>query len=187
VPVGIAALVIGRRVLPATPGQGRARLDVVGLLLLCPGLSLAVLALSLAGERGSLLAPDVVLPSLLATRLVDRTEPRRVVGIGVLLALAGIVGRVVVLDERTPYLLLAALGAAGLGVGATLMPVMTAATRSLSGDDLRSGTTLLNALSGLLTLLSLGAALRLPPSGRGPSSTGAAEQVPAAAPRSAAR
>lgn len=231
VPLGAAALIAGRRILPSANPRTPTRLDVIGLLLLSPGLALAVFGLSNAGEHASLTAPTVLLPCALglamvgaflrrawraphpllhvrvltrpamaagigtlglfaaayfgsavigplyvqvirgdgatvageiglpqalatgltlqiATRLVDRLQPRVIIGTGISLAVLGTTLRVLVLGPHTPYVLFGGLGAlSGVGVGATLMPTMTAATRSLSGPDLRSGTTLLNIVS----------------------------------------
>ncbi|MBM0233261.1 DHA2 family efflux MFS transporter permease subunit [Micromonospora sp. STR1_7] len=231
-PVGLLAVFLGRSVLPvAEPGGPAVRLDVVGLLLLCPGLALAVFGLSVTGERGGVVTTAVLLPLVLgvalvtafawragrvrqpllrlavlrapgmaggaatvalfaagyfgsfliipayvqavrgdsatlagvigipqalttglmlqvATRLVDRGSARRVVGLGIATAVLGTVARVLVLDADTSYPLLATLGAViGLGMGATLMPTMTAASRSLPPEDLPSGSTLLTTVS----------------------------------------
>jgi len=231
-PVGATALLLGRRLLP--PPEARrepAPLDVTGLLLLCPGLTLAVLALSVTGESGGVVSGPVLVPLALgavlvaafvrragrvrhpllrlsvlrapgmaggagtvalfaagyfgafltipayvqivrgdsatlagvigipqalttglmlqvATRLVDRVSARRLVGLGIATATAGTVARALVLDADTSYALIAVLGAViGLGMGATLMPTMTAASRSLPPAHLPSGTTLLTTVS----------------------------------------
>lgn len=85
-----------------------------------------------------------------ATRLVDRIEPRRVIMFGTATALTGAAALVVVLGLNSHY---AVIGAAsvlvGIGSGATLMPTMVAASRDLSGSDLPSATTLLNLCSQL--------------------------------------
>jgi MFS family permease len=111
VPVGLAAIAAGRRLLPggtgvgllpatpagvgpgepATAGAGpgkpatagaaprppdptgagtRLPLDVPGLLLLCPGVTLAVLGLTLAGETGNPLTPAALGPVLLGAAMV---------------------------------------------------------------------------------------------------------------------
>jgi EmrB/QacA subfamily drug resistance transporter len=231
VPLGLVVLGVGRRMLPSAERRAAGKLDVVGLLLLCPGLGLTALGLSLAGEDGELVSPAAAItivagvgmvglfvvharhaahpllrlgvlrrPAMaagtitlglfaaayfgsavigpayvqlvrgdsatlsgalglpqavatglmlqVATRLVDRIQPRTVVGLGVGLAVLGTGARVAVLDATTPYWLLALLGGVtGLGVGATLMPTMTGATRPLLGDDVPAGTTLLTIVS----------------------------------------
>ncbi|MFG2055615.1 DHA2 family efflux MFS transporter permease subunit [Micromonospora sp. NPDC048930] len=69
-PVGMAAVLLGRWLLPATDARPGARLDLPGLLLLCPGLTLAVFGLSVTGERGGLLSAPVLVPLLAGGVLV---------------------------------------------------------------------------------------------------------------------
>lgn len=68
VPVGLVALALARRTLPADPpapaAAGHPRLDVLGLALLAPGFAGLVLALSQTAERGSALAWQGWLPLL---------------------------------------------------------------------------------------------------------------------------
>jgi EmrB/QacA subfamily drug resistance transporter len=52
VPIGIAALFLAVRFLPTTHGDRSHRLDVIGFLLLAPGLSLLVYGLSQVGSDG---------------------------------------------------------------------------------------------------------------------------------------
>lgn len=59
-PVGLVALWLGRRNLPALAGDGSARLDRTGLLLLAPAMALLVLGTSLA--EGSLLEARALVP-----------------------------------------------------------------------------------------------------------------------------
>jgi len=53
-PVGVVALALAARILPAAERKTRSRLDVVGLLLLSPGLALLVYGLSELGREGGL-------------------------------------------------------------------------------------------------------------------------------------
>ncbi|TDC97676.1 DHA2 family efflux MFS transporter permease subunit [Nonomuraea deserti] len=64
VPVGLVALLLAVRVVPADepPGASPARLDVVGLALLGPGFAAVVLALSQTAEQGSFAAWQALLP-----------------------------------------------------------------------------------------------------------------------------
>ncbi|WP_433136806.1 DHA2 family efflux MFS transporter permease subunit [Actinomadura nitritigenes] len=64
VPVGLAALVLAVRVLPADPAADgpRPRLDVLGLTLLTPGFAAVVLALSQAAEQSAFTAWQALLP-----------------------------------------------------------------------------------------------------------------------------
>jgi EmrB/QacA subfamily drug resistance transporter len=242
VPIGVVALALGPRLLPrSAPGAGLRNFDVAGLILLCPGITLAVFGLSRIGETGGIVAPRAYLPLALgvamvmifirralshpapvlrvsvlrvpamavgtvtlglmalayfgsavvmpayvqivrgdsatltglvgipqalatglmlqvATRLTDRRQPRTIIGLGITVALIGTVARAAVLTATTSYWLIAALGAlVGLGVGATLAPIMTAATRPLGAADLTTGTTVLNLTSQ--TALATGTAL----------------------------
>jgi EmrB/QacA subfamily drug resistance transporter len=52
VPIGIVALVLAFRFLPTTPGDRSHRFDVIGFLLLVPGLSMLVYGLSQVGSDG---------------------------------------------------------------------------------------------------------------------------------------
>ncbi|MFA1550086.1 DHA2 family efflux MFS transporter permease subunit [Actinomadura chokoriensis] len=64
VPVGLAALVLAVRVLPAEPAADgpRVRLDVLGLALLAPGFAAVVLALSQSAEQSAFTAWQALLP-----------------------------------------------------------------------------------------------------------------------------
>jgi EmrB/QacA subfamily drug resistance transporter len=94
----------------------------------------------------------------IASRLVDRISPARVVGMGIATATAGFAAFAVQLGQDTPYWrLILSLVVAGVGVGGTLMPVITTATRHLRHDDVPSGTTVLNIASQTAT--SVGAAV----------------------------
>ncbi|WP_264372749.1 DHA2 family efflux MFS transporter permease subunit [Streptomyces mimosae] len=68
VPVGLIALVLARRTLPADPptadAGGGVRLDVLGLALLAPGFAGLVLALSQTAEQGTALTWHAWLPLL---------------------------------------------------------------------------------------------------------------------------
>lgn len=101
-----------------------------------------------ATTSGLLLVPQALATGIsmqLASRLVDRLPAHRVIGTGTGLALAGYGGFAVSLGPATPYPeLVGWLVLAGVGVGATLMPTMSTATRILDHHDVPSGTTLLN-------------------------------------------
>ncbi|RAJ67200.1 EmrB/QacA subfamily drug resistance transporter [Streptomyces sp. Amel2xB2] len=84
-PVGIVALVLALRVIPADPAGARtsgARLDVVGVLLMAPGFAATVLALTQAGEHAEFAAPAVLVPlaaglALLTAYVVHALRARR--------------------------------------------------------------------------------------------------------------
>jgi EmrB/QacA subfamily drug resistance transporter len=72
VPIGVLAVLAGRRLLPDTAGT-RIRLDVPGLLLLCPGVTLAVFGLTAAGERrGAAAIPPILLGVAMVAAFVLR-------------------------------------------------------------------------------------------------------------------
>ena len=63
VPVCLLAIVLAWRGVPADGPRGRLRLDVVGLLLLSPGLAALFYGLSQVGEQGGFGHPAVLLPA----------------------------------------------------------------------------------------------------------------------------
>jgi hypothetical protein len=94
----------------------------------------------------------------IASRLIDRIQPRTVIGTGIAVAVAGTAARVAVLNPHMSYTVIMILGAVtGMGIGATLSPLMTAASRSLSGDDLVAGSSLLSL--GSQSAVAIGTAL----------------------------
>ncbi|MFJ6811023.1 DHA2 family efflux MFS transporter permease subunit [Streptomyces anulatus] len=87
-PIGIVAVLLALRVIPAGPSlsHGSApRLDIVGALLLAPGLAAVLLALTAAGEHARFAVPSVLIPLALGVALLvgyvihalraRRTEP----------------------------------------------------------------------------------------------------------------
>jgi EmrB/QacA subfamily drug resistance transporter len=116
--------------------------------------ALSILPVFVQGVRGdpAVLAGAITIPQALAvgltlqvaTRLVDRVPPRRIVLTGVGLALAGSAALLITVASNGPYLPIAAAAALlGVGSGATLMPTMTVAVRDLEDTDTPRGTTLL--------------------------------------------
>ncbi|MGO1948778.1 MAG: DHA2 family efflux MFS transporter permease subunit [Mycobacteriaceae bacterium] len=85
-----------------------------------------------------------------ATRLVDRIDPRRVIMTGTATALCGALGLGLALSLNAPYPFIGVVSMlVGIGSGATLMPTTVAATRTLDGGELPRATTLLNLFSQL--------------------------------------
>uniref|UniRef100_UPI003F82CDB4 DHA2 family efflux MFS transporter permease subunit n=1 Tax=Actinosynnema sp. TaxID=1872144 RepID=UPI003F82CDB4 len=70
VPVGLVALVLSLRVLPATAPEGGRSLDVLGAVLLPPGVAALVLGLSQVSESGGALGAPVLLPCAAGLLLV---------------------------------------------------------------------------------------------------------------------
>lgn len=101
-----------------------------------------------AAASGALGIPQAIATGValqVASRLVDRVSPGRVVGVGIALATIGYASFAAAVGAETPYwVLILALTVGGLGVGGTMMPTMTTATRHLDSADLPAGTTLLN-------------------------------------------
>lgn len=80
----------------------------------------------------------------IATRLVDRVEPRMVVWFGISATVVAMSLMTTILDDDTSYVVVAGIGVVmGIGIGSTLMPVMTAALRGVSTEHMPSGTTIL--------------------------------------------
>ncbi|MEU4428044.1 MFS transporter [Actinoplanes sp. NPDC024001] len=133
--------------------------------------SMAVLPLYVQGVRGDSagLVGVLTLPSAIAvgvvaqvaTRLVDRIPPRRIMLTGTTLALLGAAGLAVttVTEAGYPWIITAAV-LLSAGSGATIMPTMTVALRDLTNDETPRGTTLL-ALSQQLAAALGGAAVAL--------------------------
>jgi Na+/melibiose symporter-like transporter len=98
----------------------------------------------LAGLVGLPQALAVGLTLQVATRLIDRVEPRRIVLTGTGLGLLGVLALLVATSADAPYPVIATAAAVvGVGSGATLMPTMTAAVRDLEDADTARGTTLM--------------------------------------------
>ncbi|MCK9901750.1 DHA2 family efflux MFS transporter permease subunit [Frankia sp. Cpl3] len=130
--------------------------------------SMLVLPLYLQAARG--LSPAATgmlgIPQALATgislqvasRLVDRVPPARIVGFGIALATCGLFTVLLLLDADTPYWqLVVALSVMGIGAGSTIMPTITTALRHLDDRDAPSGSTLLTITNQVS--VSIGTAL----------------------------
>ncbi|WP_110180905.1 DHA2 family efflux MFS transporter permease subunit [Nocardioides solisilvae] len=96
---------------------------------------------------GLLLAPQgigAMLTMPVAGFLVDRIGPGKIVLVGISVITVGM-GLFTQIDAETSYAyLLSALFVMGLGMGATMMPIMTAALGTLRDHDIARGSTLLN-------------------------------------------
>lgn len=105
-----------------------------------------------AGVLGVPTGIAVGLTLQVATRLVDRLPPQRIVVAGTSVAVLGASALALATAVDALYPVLAGCGVVlGVGSGATLMPVMTNALRDLEGPDTPRGTTLLALLSQLGT------------------------------------
>ncbi|SNQ45880.1 conserved membrane hypothetical protein [Frankia canadensis] len=93
-----------------------------------------------------------------ASRLVDRVPPGRVVGFGIVVAAGGMLTTLLLLDAHTPYWqLLTSMAVTGVGTGSTIMPTITTALRHLPDEDTPSGSTLLTIANQVA--VSVGTAL----------------------------
>jgi len=94
----------------------------------------------------------------IASRLTDRIDPRRVVWFGIGATVVAMVLMTTTLDEGTSYPALVGIGVImGMGIGATLMPLMAASLRGIQGPAISSGTTILT--TGNQFAAAVGAAL----------------------------
>ncbi|RIV40196.1 DHA2 family efflux MFS transporter permease subunit [Micromonospora radicis] len=98
---------------------------------------------------GLLIAPQgigAMLTMPIAGMLADKVPVGRTVPFALLLIIAGFATFTQV-DANTPYLVLCgALFVMGLGMGGTMMPIMTSALRTLTGHEVARGSTLVNIL-----------------------------------------
>lgn len=111
-------------------------------------------------DAGLLLAPQgigAMLTMPIAGMLVDRIGPGRIVMTGIAVITVGL-GMFSTLDAQTSYgFLLAALFVMGLGMGGTMMPIMTAALQTLKDHEIARGSTLMNVAQQ--TAASIGTAI----------------------------
>jgi EmrB/QacA subfamily drug resistance transporter len=98
-------------------------------------------------SSGWLVAPQgfgAMLTMPIAGFLADKIGPGKVVLTGLVLDTIGM-GMLIATDDQTSYgYLIASFAVMGLGMGATMMPVFTAALASLKQHDVARGSTLLN-------------------------------------------
>jgi EmrB/QacA subfamily drug resistance transporter len=98
-------------------------------------------------SAGALLAPQGVgamITMPIAGTIVDRKGPGKVVLVGITLVTIGM-ALFTQLDDETSYAyILSALFVMGLGMGCTMMPIMTAALATLTAHTTARGSTLLN-------------------------------------------
>jgi EmrB/QacA subfamily drug resistance transporter len=96
---------------------------------------------------GWLVAPQgfgAMLTMPIAGFMADKIGPGKVVLVGLVGDTIGM-GMLAVIDDQTPYAyIISAFVVMGLGMGATMMPVFTAALASLKAHDVARGSTLMN-------------------------------------------
>ena len=130
-----------------------------GAMLLIPSYFLQV-----RGETtlsaGILMAPQgigAMLTMPAAGKLTDKIGPGRVVLSGLVLIVLGMAALTQVGADTSYWLLLPALFVMGMGMGATMMPNMTAALQTLSDHMIARGSTLMNIVQQIAS--SVGAAV----------------------------
>ncbi len=98
-------------------------------------------------QAGLLVAPQgigAMLTMPIAGSLADRVPIGRIVPVGLVLILTGMLG-LTQIHADTPYaFLMGSLFVMGLGMGSTMMPLFTSALRSLGHHEVARGSTLLN-------------------------------------------
>jgi EmrB/QacA subfamily drug resistance transporter len=117
-----------------------------GAMLLLPTYFLLVRGES-ALQAGLLLAPQgigAMLTMPVAGRLVDRIGARKIVLPGMVLILAGLAVFTRVGADTPYWQLLAALFVTGMGMGATMMPIMSAALQTLTQKTVARASTAVN-------------------------------------------
>jgi MFS family permease len=80
----------------------------------------------------------------IAGALTDKIPIGRIVPVGLVIILIGMFGLTQVTSDTSYGLLIAELVVMGLGMGATMMPLFTAALRTLTPHQVARGSTLLN-------------------------------------------
>jgi EmrB/QacA subfamily drug resistance transporter len=269
VPIGIAAFLLGLRILPTDRPQPTHRLDLIGLLLLSPGLAALIYGLAQVPKAGGFKGTEVLLPTIAGAALIiafivragrtdhplidlklfknrtftissvamvlfavaffgamllfplyfqtvrsetalsaglllapqgigamltmpiagiiaDRFGPARIVQAGIVVIVAGMAVFTQVGADTSYWLLGGALFVMGMGMGMTMMPMMSAALRTITKADVPGASTSLNIIQQIggsigtaimAVILSSELAERLPTGGdRG--GLGAAQSVP---------
>ncbi|MBM9462396.1 DHA2 family efflux MFS transporter permease subunit [Aeromicrobium sp. YIM 150415] len=226
-PIGLIAMVYAWRVLDADRPEPSESFDVVGMLMMSPGLALFLFGISSIPEEGTIAAPRVWITMLVGAALVigfvfysfkpqhplldlrlfrnrnltvsiitmflfgaaffgglllvptyfqqvrgesvlmagllvapqgigamltmpiagalaDRFPVGRIVPVGLLLILIGMFGLTQIEADTSYAFLIGTLFVMGLGMGATMMPIMTSALRTLTHHEVARGSTLLN-------------------------------------------
>ncbi|WP_137121078.1 DHA2 family efflux MFS transporter permease subunit [Segeticoccus rhizosphaerae] len=130
-----------------------------GAMLLIPSYFLQVRGESTL-SAGILMAPQgigAMFTMPLAGKLTDKIGPGRIVLSGLVLIVVGMAVLTQVGADTSYWLLLSALFVMGMGMGATMMPNMTAALQTLSDQMIARGSTLMNIVQQIAS--SVGAAV----------------------------
>ncbi len=98
-------------------------------------------------HAGLLVAPQglgAMMTMPIAGRLSDRIPIGRIVPVGIALIIIGMFGLTQITDTTSYGVIIAVLVVMGWGMGATMMPIMTTALRTLRPHEVARGSTLLN-------------------------------------------
>jgi EmrB/QacA subfamily drug resistance transporter len=98
-------------------------------------------------NAGLLVAPQgigAMLTMPIAGALSDRIPVGRIVPFGLLLIIGGMFGLTQITSTTSFTVLIALLFVMGLGMGATMMPIMTSALKTLTSHEVARGSTLIN-------------------------------------------
>ncbi|MFY1673128.1 DHA2 family efflux MFS transporter permease subunit [Plantactinospora sp. WMMB334] len=118
----------------------------MGAMLLLPSYFLQVRGEGTL-DAGLLLAPQgigAMLTMPIAGRLTDRTGPGRMVLTGIVVIAVGLSSFTQITADTSYLLLLGGLFVMGLGMGMTMMPIMSAAMASLTHQQVARGSTTMN-------------------------------------------
>jgi EmrB/QacA subfamily drug resistance transporter len=111
-------------------------------------------------HAGLLVAPQglgAMLTMPIAGRLVDSVPVGRIVPVGLLLIIGGMFSLTQITSTTSYTVLIAILFVMGLGMGATMMPIMTSALRTLTSHEVARGSTLINIVQQIAS--SVGVAI----------------------------
>ncbi len=111
-------------------------------------------------DAGLLVAPQgigAMLTMPIAGALVDRVPVGRIVPVGLLLIIGGMFGLTQITSTTSYTVLIGLLFVMGLGMGATMMPIMTSALKTLTSHEVARGSTLLNIVQQIAS--SVGVAI----------------------------
>ncbi|MFT4034233.1 MAG: DHA2 family efflux MFS transporter permease subunit [Patulibacter sp.] len=161
-----------------------------GTMLLVP-LYLQIVQGKSAFDSGLLIAPQglgAMLTMPIAGRLTDKTGPGRIVFVGLAFVSAAMFGFAHVTDQTSMSIFCALLFVNGLGMGATMMPAMSAAMRTLARDEVARATSGLNVVqrvggalgSAVLAVVLTHQLQGALPAGGGEAGLGAAAALPRA-------
>ncbi|MFI9507959.1 DHA2 family efflux MFS transporter permease subunit [Nocardia sp. NPDC052566] len=103
-----------------------------------------------AMAAGLLIAPQglgAMLTMPIAGRLVDKIGPGKIVLFGVVLISVGTAFFIQLKADTSYPMMLSALFVMGLGMGCTMMPIMTAAIQTLTHSEVARGSTLMNIVN----------------------------------------